>query len=81
MDGDEVRTPQAELEAVRQEIAELEPQVVAARRRIGERDDSPTDAAELAQLLTEVEQQEAVLAMLKGRRDEAEERLRGRSGG
>jgi hypothetical protein len=76
MDGDEERSLRSELELVQQEIAELEPRVTELRQQIGERSDGPTDPEETAQLLTEVEQQEAVLALLKTRRDNVGERLR-----
>jgi hypothetical protein len=63
-------TSQIDLEQVEREIAELEPQVAEARRRIGRGEDGPTDGVEVAQLLTEVEQQEALLARLRDRRDQ-----------
>jgi hypothetical protein len=67
--------PGAKLDLLDEEIAELQPRVTELRRRIGERADYPTDPEEVAQLLTEVEEQEAVLATLKARRDELMERL------
>ncbi|GIE97264.1 hypothetical protein [Paractinoplanes rishiriensis] len=63
-------TSQTDLERLDQEIAELEPQVTEARRRIGRGEDGPTDGPELAQTLTEIEQQEAILARLRERRDQ-----------
>ncbi|MET8154036.1 hypothetical protein ACIBSW_16600 [Actinoplanes sp. NPDC049668] len=63
-----------EPERLDQKIADLQTQVQDMRRRIGDRADSPTDAAEVSSLLTEVEEQEAILAALTARRDEIKER-------
>ncbi|GID98080.1 hypothetical protein ACFQFC_13130 [Amorphoplanes digitatis] len=57
-----------------QKIADLEAQVQGLRSRIGERADGPTDAAEASLLLTEIAEQEAILAALTARRDEIKER-------
>jgi hypothetical protein len=65
----------AQLDRLQEEIAELQTRAVELRRRIGERADHPTDPAEVALLLTEAEEQEAILATLKTRRDELKERL------
>ncbi|MEU7905635.1 hypothetical protein [Actinoplanes sp. NPDC049118] len=64
----------AEPERLDREIADLQEQVRGLRRRIGDRSDYPTDAAEVSLLLTEVEEQEAILAALTARRDEIKER-------
>jgi hypothetical protein len=65
----------AELDALEEDIAELQARASELRRRIGERADYPTDPAEVSLLLTEAEEQEAILATLKARRDALKERL------
>jgi uncharacterized protein involved in exopolysaccharide biosynthesis len=64
-----------DLAALDQEIADLQKRAAELRLRIGERADYPTDLEEVSMLLTEAEEQEAVLATLKGRRDQLAERL------
>ena len=61
-------------ERLDEEIADLQAEVRNLRRRIGDRADYPTDSAEVSLLLTEVEEQEAILAVLTARRDEIKER-------
>jgi hypothetical protein len=63
----------AELDRLEEEIAELQTRAAELRRRIGERADYPTDPAEVSLLLTEAEEQEAILATLKARRDKLKE--------
>jgi uncharacterized protein involved in exopolysaccharide biosynthesis len=64
-----------DLAALDQEIADLQKRAAELRLRIGERADYPTDLEEVSMLLTEAEEQEAVLATLKARRDQLAERL------
>jgi hypothetical protein len=67
----------AELARVEEELAQLRPQAAAMRERIGQRWDAPTDAAETAAALTAVEEQEALVERLEGRREALTERLGG----
>ncbi|GIF06533.1 hypothetical protein [Actinoplanes siamensis] len=75
MVADGPKTPAAELDLLEEEIAELERGTTELRRRIGERTEYPTDPAEVSLLLTEAEEQEAILASLKERRDALKDRL------
>ncbi|WP_130508915.1 hypothetical protein [Krasilnikovia cinnamomea] len=75
MVADGPKTPAAELDLLEEEIAELERGTAELRRRIGERAEYPTDPAEVSLLLTEAEEQEAILATLKARRDALKDRL------
>jgi hypothetical protein len=75
MVADGPETPAAELDLLEEKIAELERGTAELRRRIGERADYPTDPAEVSLLLTETEEQEAILATLKARRDALKDRL------
>jgi predicted nucleic acid-binding Zn-ribbon protein len=65
---DELRTVEEELAQLRQAAADL-------RRRIGQRDDEPTDLEERTQLITAAEEQEAFIAALEERRDDLIRRL------
>jgi hypothetical protein len=75
MADDKADALREELRLVEEELAELRPQVAEARRRIGDRSDSPTDSAELAAELTAVEEQEAVVRLLERRAEGFRERL------
>jgi chromosome segregation ATPase len=75
MVADRPDEPDAKLSVLDEEIADLAARVSELRRQIGERTDAPTDPEEVAQLLTEAEQQEAILATLRARRDDLKERL------
>jgi hypothetical protein len=75
MVADGPESPAAELDRLEDKIAELERGTAELRRRIGERADYPTDPAEVSLLLTEAEEQEAILATLKARRDALKDRL------
>ncbi|MCU7728400.1 hypothetical protein ODJ79_32215 [Actinoplanes sp. KI2] len=75
MVADGPETPAAELDLLEEEIAELERGTAELRRRMGERAEYPTDPAEVSLLLTEAEEQEAILATLKARRDALKDRL------
>lgn len=67
---DELRTLEEDLARLRQTASEL-------RESIGEGADSPTDAAELSNLTTMAEEQEAIVASLEARRDGLLRRLDG----
>jgi cell division protein FtsB len=75
MAADRPDEPDAKLKVLDEEIAGLAARVSELRRQIGERTDAPTDPEEVSQLLTEAEQQEAILATLRARRDDLKERL------
>ena len=66
---------QDELQQVDQELAELRESAAGLRQQIGERSDGASDAAEVAMLLTEAEQQEAVVDTLERRRRSLLQRL------
>jgi ubiquinone biosynthesis protein UbiJ len=63
------------LRRVEEDLARLRRDVAEARQQIGERWDAPTDAAELAMVLTNVEQQEALIEDLEARRETLLRRL------
>ncbi|MCW2878723.1 MAG: hypothetical protein JWQ95_2823 [Sphaerisporangium sp.] len=65
---EELRLLEEDLPRLRQTAAEL-------RERVGERADAPTDAAEMATLITMAEEQEAFAATLEARREELLRRL------
>ena len=65
-----------ELRLVEGEIAQLRSTAAALREQIGDRSDGARDPAELATVLTSVEEQEALIGILEGRRAD----LRGRLG-
>lgn len=58
-----------ELHRLEQQIEELRRSAAEIRRRIGAREEAPTDAEEIAALLTEAEQEEAFVAVLEARRE------------
>jgi hypothetical protein len=64
-----------ELAQVEEELTRLRTTAADLRRQIGERSVEPTDAAERSLLITEAEEQEAVIAVLERRREEMLERL------
>ncbi|GAA4633453.1 hypothetical protein GCM10023196_071020 [Actinoallomurus vinaceus] len=57
-----------ELRLVEEDIASIRPQLEEMRRRIGERDDDPTDPAERAAMIENADEQEALLDRLEERR-------------
>jgi hypothetical protein len=65
-----------ELGQVDEELARLRTIAAELRRQIGERSYEPTDPAERSLLITEAEQQEALVAVLERRREELLQRLR-----
>jgi hypothetical protein len=70
---------EAELRVVKEDLARLRETAADLRRRIGEREDEPTDPAERAALIEAAEEQEALIDMLKARREELLRKL-GRPG-
>jgi chromosome segregation ATPase len=69
--------PWDDLKDLENQIAELETTIRQMHKRIGDRDDSPSDPEELATHLTEIEEQEAVLGTLRERADALRERQGG----
>jgi ubiquinone biosynthesis protein UbiJ len=74
MDEPEVREQLRQVDA---DLAKLRQDVAEMRQQIGERWNSPTDSAELAMILTNVEQQEALIEDLETRREQLLARLAG----
>jgi hypothetical protein len=72
MDDAEIREQLNEVEAG---LARLRESAAAIRREIGERWDAPTDAAEMATVITNAEQQEALIETLEARRERLLRRL------
>jgi hypothetical protein len=72
MDDAEIREQLNEVEAG---LARLRESAEAIRREIGERWDAPTDAAEMATVITNAEQQEALIETLEARRERLLRRL------
>jgi hypothetical protein len=70
---------QAELQRVDEELAELRRTAREVRQRIGDRDDGPSDAVDIAANLTAVEEQEALISALETRREGLSRRLSGDS--
>jgi hypothetical protein len=70
---------EAELRVVKEDLARLRETAADLRRRIGEREDEPTDPAERSALIEQAEEQEALIDMLKARREELLRKL-GRPG-
>ena len=61
---------EAELRVVEEDLARLREEAADLRRRIGEREDEPTDPAERSAMIEQAEEQEALIDMLKARREE-----------
>jgi hypothetical protein len=61
--ADELRLVEEDLTRLRETAADL-------RRRIGDRDEEPTDAAERSALIEAAEEQEALIDQLEARREE-----------
>jgi hypothetical protein len=75
MSDDDDFSPENQLKRLNQEIADLEPSVDEARRRVGNRDEGPGDQEDIAAAMTEIAEQEAVLDTLRERRDALQEKL------
>jgi hypothetical protein len=76
-DEDPQALQREELRVVEEELARLRETVADMRRRIGERWDAPADTVDVAQMLTAVEEQEALMAAMEARREALLERLGG----
>jgi hypothetical protein len=61
---------EAELRVVEEDLARLREIAADLRRRIGEREDEPTDPAERSAMIEQAEEQEALIDTLKARREE-----------
>ncbi|WP_203881689.1 hypothetical protein [Planotetraspora kaengkrachanensis] len=72
MDDAEIRD---QLQEVETELVRLRESAAEIRREIGERWDAPTDAAEMATVITNAEQQEALIETLEARRERLRQRL------
>jgi hypothetical protein len=66
-----------ELQLVQEDLARLRKTAADLRRRIGEREDEPTDPAERSALIESAEEQEALIEQLEARREELLRRLGG----
>lgn len=75
MSDDDDFSPETQLKRLEQEIADLEPSVDEARRRLGNRDEGTGDQEDYAAAMTEIAEQEAVLGTLRDRRDALREKL------
>jgi chromosome segregation ATPase len=64
-----------ELRAVEEELAELRRTVREMRERLGDRTDPAGDAADIASVLTNLEEQDALIQGLEARRDQLRRRL------
>jgi hypothetical protein len=64
-----------ELRLVEEDLTRLRETAADLRRRIGDRDEEPTDAAERSALIEAAEEQEALIDQLEGRREELLTRL------
>ncbi|MCC5577175.1 hypothetical protein IMZ11_16230 [Microtetraspora sp. AC03309] len=64
-----------QLERVDADLVRLRQEVVDMRREIGGRGAGPTDAAEMSAVITQVEQQEALIEDLELRREQLLRRL------
>ena len=69
-----------ELRLVEEDLARLRKTAVDLRRRIGDRDEEPTDAAERSALIEAAEEQEALIDQLEARREQLLRRLGGPTG-
>ena len=61
---------QDELRVIDGDLARLRETAADLRRRIGERADDPTDPVERAALIEQAEEQEALIDVLEGRREQ-----------
>lgn len=67
-----------ELRLVEEDLAQVRETAVSLRRRIGERADEPTDAAERSALIESADEQEALVFRLEARREQLVAALSGR---
>lgn len=73
--GTDKQALRAELQTLDEELAVLRSEVDQIRRRLGEHAEGPTDPAETAATLTNVEEQEALVGTLEARRQHLLKRL------
>ncbi len=59
-----------ELKLVEEDLARLRGMAASLRRRIGDRDEEPADAAERSALIETAEEVEALIGQLEARREE-----------
>jgi hypothetical protein len=64
-----------ELKLVEEDLTRFQETAADLRRRIGDRDEEPTDAAERSALIEAAEEQEALIDQLEARREELLRRL------
>jgi hypothetical protein len=64
-----------ELKLLEEDLTLLRGTAAGLRRRIGDRDEEPTDAAERSALIEAAEEQEALLGQMEARREELLRRL------
>jgi hypothetical protein len=64
-----------EFRLLEEDLTRLRETASDLRRRIGDRDDEPTDAAERSALIEAAEEQEALINQLEARREELLRRL------
>ncbi|HEX6521932.1 MAG TPA: hypothetical protein VF070_18285 [Streptosporangiaceae bacterium] len=64
-----------ELKLLEEDLTILRGTAAGLRRRIGDRDEEPTDAAERSALIEAAEEQEALIGQLEARREELLRRL------
>ncbi len=77
MGADDPTAPlREELGLVEEELTRLRTTAAGLRAQIGGRSYGPTDSAERSLLITEAEEQEALVAVLERRREELLQRLR-----
>jgi SMC interacting uncharacterized protein involved in chromosome segregation len=70
-----------ELRLVEEDLAQLRETAASLRRRIGEREDDPTDPEERGAMIENAEEQEALIDQLEARREELLKELSDRSSG
>jgi len=77
MDADTPTTDalREELQVVERDLAQLRESAAELRRRIGSREDDPTDPAERSMLIATAEEQEAFIEVLEQRREDLLRRL------
>lgn len=61
---------EAELRVVEEDLEQLRETAADLRRRIGEREDEPTDPAERSAMIEQAEEQEALIDVLEARRED-----------
>jgi bacterioferritin (cytochrome b1) len=64
-----------ELQVVEEDLAQVRESAAELRRRIGSRDDDPTDPEERSMLIATAEEQEAFIEVLEQRREDLLRRL------